>query len=133
MGTIEQLYLLTADLEMARTFYEDALGLSPSKVGDTSVAYDTGNCELKLQADFEPEVLAEFNLEQPPASDRGAGGIRVLTVMDPLKERYEQMHHVLEGGPGKLLTKPRDVPWGERMFLTMDPDGYVWEIRSGGD
>lgn len=130
MGTIQQLYLMTTDLEAARTFYEDSLGLEPTDTGETSVAYATGDCELKLQQDFEPDALEEFNLSPPPSSNRGAGGVQVLSIDRPLDELYAQMSRALETSAGELLTEPRDVSWGERMFLAKDPDGYVWEIRA---
>jgi uncharacterized glyoxalase superfamily protein PhnB len=133
MGTVEQLFLLVADLERSRTFYEEAIGLTPDRVGETSVTYETGGCQLKLQADFDPGVLEGFNLPEPPAADRGSGAISVLSVDEPLSDRYEQVVEVTGTAAGEPLTEPRAVPWGDRMFLTADPDGYVWEVRAESD
>jgi len=128
MTELSQLFLLSSDLPAAREFYETALGLEPRTVGESSVAYETGACELKIQADFDPETLEPFGLS-PPTGQRGEGGIVVLAVEQPLDELYEQMSTALGGGPGELLIEPREVPWGGRMFLARDPDGYVLEIR----
>lgn len=132
MTELSQLFLLSSDLAAAREFYETALGLEPRTVGDHSVAYETGACELKIQADFDPETLEPFGLS-PPTGQRGEGGIVVLVVDQPLDELYEQMSTALDGGAGELLIEPREVPWGGRMFLARDPDGYVLEIRPTED
>jgi predicted enzyme related to lactoylglutathione lyase len=39
------------------------------------------------------------------------------------------MQRELADAPGELLIEPREVPWGGRMFLARDPDGYVLELR----
>lgn len=129
MSDLRQLFLMTADLERARAFYETAVGLDSREVGESSVAYETGDCELKLQADFDPAVLAEFGLSPPPDGERGAGAVVVLGVDRPLDDVYERMADELDGAPGELLVEPQSVPWGGRMFLARDPDGYVLEIR----
>jgi catechol 2,3-dioxygenase-like lactoylglutathione lyase family enzyme len=129
MELLNQVYLLTTDLDRAREFYEDALALSPSRVGDSSVAYRTGDCELKIQADHEPETLDAFNLEQPPDDGRGAGAVYVLAVADPIEEVHDRAAAALEAGAARVLTQPREVEWGGRMFLVESPDGYVFEIR----
>jgi len=128
MTELSQLFLLSSDLQTARDFYETALGLEPRTVGDHSVAYETGACELKIQADFEPETLEPFGLS-PPSGERGEGGIVVLEVDHPLDELHGRMSKELDGSTGEVLIEPRDVPWGGRMFLARDPDGYVLEIR----
>ncbi|QUO47158.1 VOC family protein [Halorubrum ruber] len=128
MADLSQLFLLSGDLRAAREFYETALGLEPRAVGDASVAYETGACELKIQADFDPETLEPFGLS-PPSGRRGEGGIVVLGVDEPLDELHERMSTALEDEPGEPLIEPREVPWGGRMFLARDPDGYVLELR----
>jgi len=129
MTVLDQVYLMTADLERARRFYEDALGVTPSRVGGSSVAYETGGCELKIQADHDPEVLASFNMDPPPETGRGAGAVYVLEMSDPVDAVYDRVTGSVEDAGGRVLTSPRDVPWGGRMFLVESPDGYTFEIR----
>lgn len=131
MTTLAQLFLTSSDLEAAREFYEAAVGLEPRTVGDGSVAYETGACELKIEADFDPEELAAFGLS-PPGDDRGDGAVVVLAVEEPLEDVYERMERELADRPGELLVEPREVPWGGRIFLARDPDGYVLELRAEG-
>lgn len=130
MADLAQLFLMSTDLGAARRFYEDAVGLEPHTVGDSSVAYDTGACELKIQADFDPGELDSFGLSPPPAAGRGDGAVVVLAVDGPLQETYDRIDNA--DTKGKLLIEPREVPWGGQMFLARDPDGYVLEIRPGG-
>lgn len=121
--------LSTADLERSRRFFEGALGLEPDRVGDSSTSYETGTCELKLQADFPEDVLEAFNLPSPPEGGRGGGAMLVLELDEPLESIHER---AAEGAPelgGEVLTEPREVPWGVRMFLAESPEGYVFEVR----
>lgn len=127
MAELLQTYLMTADLERSRRFYEAGLDLSPRREGETSVAYETGEAELKLQADFDEETLASFNLE-PPGADRGGGAIVVIEKDEPLEDVHRRIGD-LDDRFGTVLTEPRDVPWGERMFLARDSNGYVYEVR----
>lgn len=129
MPRIKQTFLMTANLARSRAFYEEALELEPARVGETSVSYETGACELKIQADFDPSVLAEFNMS-PPAERRGSGVVFALEVEDPLDRLHEALQERLASRAGEVLIEPRDVTWGGRMFLVRDPDGYVLELRS---
>ncbi|KAB1197139.1 MULTISPECIES: VOC family protein [Haloferax] len=128
MATLAQLFLTSGDLATAREFYEVAVGLEPRTVSNGSVAYETGACELKIEADFDPEELAAFGLS-PPGSERGDGAVVVLVVDEPLADVYARMERELDERPGELLVEPREVPWGGRIFLARDPDGYVLELR----
>lgn len=129
MATVKQTFLMSTDLERARRFYEGAVGLEPREVSDGSVAYETAGAELKIEQDFDPAELEAFNLSPPPEEGRGEGIVIVVSVDTPIDETYERMERELADAPGELLIEPRDVPWGGRMFLARDPDGYVLEIR----
>lgn len=127
MTELVQTYLMTADLERSRRFYESGLGLAVRREGDTSVSYETGGCELKLQGDFDADTLGGFGLE-PPGEHRGDGVITVVETTDGLDDVHERIAD-LEAEFGEVLAEPRNVPWGGRMFLARDSNGYVFEIR----
>lgn len=133
MTTLSQVYLMTPALDRSREFFEDALGLAAERVGDSSVSYRTGGCELKLQADHDPEMLDSFGLERPPDAGRGAGAVNVLTVSEPVEAVRGRVAEATDEGPGTVLTEARDVPWGGRMFLAKSPAGYVFEVREGAE
>ena len=118
--------LATSDLDRSRRFFEGTLGLAPERVGDTSASYETGTCELKLQADFPDDVLEAFNLDAPPETGRGGGAMFVLSLDEPL----DDVHGRVETDPdGEALIEPQEVPWGVRIFLARSPEGYVFEVR----
>ena len=118
--------LSTADLDRSRRFFEETLGLSPERVGDTSASYETGTCELKLQADFPDDVLEAFNLDAPPETNRGGGAMFVMELDEPLDDVHGRVE-ATDGG--EALIEPRDVPWGVRIFLARSPEGYLFEVR----
>lgn len=119
---LHQTYLMVSDLKRSTQFYEDALDLTVAERGDRSVEFETGECALKLETDFDEETLAEFNLE-PPDADRGDGAVLVVEV-DDVEAVYEEARNA----DGETLIEPREVPWGRKMFLIRDPDGYVIEV-----
>lgn len=129
MSEIEQLFLMVTDLEVARLFYEDGLQLEPTEIGNSSVAYDTGPCELKIETDFEPDVLDQFNMSPPPNENRGAGAVTVIRSATPLEDLTSRIENDLPDGTGEIRMEPREVPWGGVMCLAADPDGYIFEIR----
>lgn len=130
MVNVEQIYLMVNDLQTSRLFYEQGLELTPVRVGETTVTYATEGCELKLQEDFEPEVLEEYNLSPPRSDhDRGEGAIFVLTLEGNLHTLHLHLKNYLENIEGSLITSPRNVSWGGEMFIVQDPNGYLFEIR----
>jgi predicted enzyme related to lactoylglutathione lyase len=127
MSTCEvvQVFVTTPSLEEARPFYEDALGLEPGRVGETSVEYATEGARLKVQEDFEDETFGEFGMEVPPEPPaRGDGAVFVLRV-----EGMEETVESVGEGAGEVVQDPRSVPWGDRIALVRSPAGYVFELR----
>lgn len=119
---LNQVYLMTPDLEASKRFYEEALGLTATEEGERSVAFDTGECTLKIEKDFDEETLAAFGME-PPGDSRGDGAVIVVEVED-LEGTYERA----EAAGADVLMEPREVSWGREMFLVRSPAGYVFEV-----
>ncbi len=129
MTELTQVFLMVQDRDRSRRFYEECLGLTPERIGDESVSYRTGSVELKLQPDFDPEVLAEFGLESPGEPPRGKGQVTVLEFSESLEERADRIAEHLRP-PACVVQEPREVPWPPgRMMLVRDPDGYLYECR----
>lgn len=120
-----QVFVTTPSLDDARPFYEDALGLEPERVGDTSVEYATTGARLKLQEDFDGETFEEFGMRLPPEPPgRGDGAVFVLRVED-----IDATADSVGDGAGEVVQEPRSVPWGDRIALVRSPAGYVFELR----
>lgn len=122
---LEQLFLTTPSLKQSRKFYEDTLNLKPKRIGDTSVSYDTGSVQLKIQEDFEPETYKEYNLTIP-GNKRGAGAVYAVSVRN-LDKHHRNAKNNIENG--EILTQPEEVPWDGKMYLVESPEGYVFEVR----
>lgn len=120
--TLHQVYLMTPDLEASTAFYEDALGLEKVDEGDRSVEFETGQCALKIERDFDEETLAAFGME-PPGESRGDGAVIVIEVDD-----VEATHDRAVDAGADVLMEPREVGWGREMFLVRSPAGYVFEV-----
>mgnify|MGYP001239398186 CR=1 FL=1 len=129
MSELLQVYLMVNDLDRSRFFYEKVIGLLPRNIGRGTCAYETGGCELKLQVDFNPTALKEFNLDPPKKGNRGDGSVYVIRIEEEIEQIYKRIGDVIGDSEGLLITEPREVPWGESMFLLRDPDGYLIEMR----
>ena len=119
---LHQLFLMTPDLEQSRAFFENVLELEKIDESERSMEFETGSCTLKIEADFEKEVLAEFGLE-PPSDSRGDGVIPVIEVDD-----IEATHRRAVEAGAEIRMEPREVSWGRKMFLVESPSGYIFEV-----
>lgn len=120
--TLYQVYLMSPDLEASARFFERALGLTKTDEGDRSVAFETGQCTLKIEGDFDEETLAAFGME-PPGDRRGDGVVIVIEV-DDVVATHDQ---AVDAG-AEVLLEPTEVSWGREMFLVQSPAGYVFEV-----
>lgn len=119
---LHQTYLMTADLERAREFYENVLDLTVTDEGEDSVAFDTGECTLKIECDHDEAALEAFGME-PPGDDRGRGIVVVLAAGD-VDAVYERAS---EHDAGEALTEPMTTDWNRYLCILRDPDGYIIE------
>lgn len=120
---LHQTYLMTADLERSREFYETVLDLPVADEGENSVAFDTGECTLKIERDHDDEAFEAFGME-PPGDDRGRGLVIVVAV-DDVNAVYER---AADHDVGEVLTEPRTTDWGRYLCMLRDPNGYVIEV-----
>ena len=129
MSKLIQVYLMVSNLAKSRDFYERVMGLSPKNSGKGTCAYETGGCELKLQIDFDPIALKAFDLDPPREGNRGDGSVYIVAIEGEIGQTYKKIKDAIKNSDGKLITEPREVPWGKSMFLVRDPDGYLIEVR----
>jgi catechol 2,3-dioxygenase-like lactoylglutathione lyase family enzyme len=107
------LFVLVSDLERARAFYVDALGL-----------------ELLMRHDGYLRVGGSdgfhIGLEEGPPEAVGAAGIEIVIQVDDVDARYEEMERM----GVSFDDAPEDQKWGARHAWLRDPDGYRLSIYS---
>lgn len=120
-GDLAETFLMVSDIDESIEFYTEVIGLELNK-HDGEARFDTGAATLVLEEDFDEKTLAQFGLE-PPGANRGSGVIVVVEVDDP-----DAIAEQAGAANAEVISEPRDVPWGRRMCLISDPDGYVLEV-----
>lgn len=125
--SLHQTLLMVSDLDTSVAFYRDLVGLDPDAARDSNVEFDTGQCTLVLEEDFDPEVLDVFGLEDP-GDDRGLGVIVAIDVGAPAD--VDSICTRVAEADGTVRMEPTDVDWGRRMALIADPDDYTVEISA---
>lgn len=125
--SLHQSLLMVTDLDASTAFYRDVVGLEPAQLEAGNVEFDTGQCTLVLEEDFDEAVLEAFGLSEP-GDERGAGVIVAVEVdgtgdVDAACDRAEAAGATVRMGP-------REVSWGRRMALLADPDDYTVEVSA---
>ena len=118
---------MVAELNRSLEFYRDVIGLTPSRVKDSNVEFDTGQATLVLEEDFDRDVLDTFGLDEP-GDDRGRGSITAIEVESPAS--VDKICSQALEVEGTVRMDPTDVSWGRRMALLSDPDGYTIEVSA---
>lgn len=120
---ISLITLGVADLERARRFYVDGLGLPVREGGDENVVFlQVGALVLAL---WRREHMAEDAGVSPEGE-----GFRAFTLAHNVESK-EEVDAVLAQAvaAGATLLKPgADAFWGGYTGIFTDPDGFIWEI-----
>ena len=107
------LFVLVSDLERARAFYVDVLGL-----------------ELVMQHEGYVRVGGadgfHIGFEEGPPGAVGAPGIEIVIQVDDVDARFREIKAA--GVPFDEV--PEDQDWGARHAWLRDPDGYRLSIYS---
>jgi catechol 2,3-dioxygenase-like lactoylglutathione lyase family enzyme len=121
MTAIASLYpvLMTADVPRARAFYTELLGLDATFVSDWYVSLAApggGDAQLGIVAREHGSVPAGFRA--------AAAGMLVTVEVDDVDAVHARA--VAAGLPFHVPL--RDEPWGQRHFITEDPDGALVDV-----
>ena len=119
---LSQVFLLVSDLARSVQFYRQLLGRGPASEDSRHARFDLGQVSLTIHEDLTPAEASTWKVE--PMPERRGWGVYLTFPTDDL----EQAHKKLAGIGAKILTTPRQSPWGTRMFLVKDPDGYLLEL-----
>lgn len=109
-----------SDLDAARSFYEDALGLSFAnefEAGGTTNYYVSGDARALLQFKYDPK-------REEPVEPAGVDHLALL--VDDVDETFDAL---VEATGCPVVSRPADIPAADaRAAFVEDPDGYVVEL-----
>lgn len=118
---IKSIYpLITAtDLSRSLAFYRDALGLLPVFEADWYVQFQApGHPGAQLA------LIVPGHDSVPPRFQGPASGVIISFEVDDVDERCAAAH--LAGA--EIVVDVRDEEWGQRHFVTVDPDGIMIDV-----
>lgn len=127
--SLPAVFLITKDYEASCRFYTETLGLKEASREKEHVRYDLGGTSLVIHAPIPDEEMRKWNLE-PLREPRGSGVVVTLTPED-----VDRAYDVLVEKGAETVFPPLDAPWGVRMFMLKDPNGFLIEVSkplSGG-
>ena len=119
---ITTIFLFVKDLKRSVRFYRDVMGIPIAREGEQDTRFQVGGFNVVVHEDLSREEFEKWKFNPEPG-DRGWGSILTLQS-DDVDAEYER----LKGLDADFVCKPMSMPWGTRMFLLHDPDGYVLEV-----
>ena len=121
----DSVVLLAGDLERARDFYTNSLGMVMAGGDEDAVVFRTesGGWLILISPHRADALLGAGNV------DHGlANAARTYNVAQV--ENVDQACEVLRSRGVEFFREPESHPWGIRTAFFRDPDGHVWEISS---
>lgn len=105
-GKLTYFYLPVPDLQAARTFYRDQLGLEEAwREGETTCAFSLPGTTIRLM------------LDQTTADDPDTAGM-IFTIPSVEQFYHDQQEHITFTG------EPRDIPGNGRWVAAKDNSGH---------
>jgi catechol 2,3-dioxygenase-like lactoylglutathione lyase family enzyme len=119
---IDVVVLFVADLDRAKAFYQDTLGLTITFEDPSSAFYELGNISLLLLtvAGAQDLLSSEAVAAQHPT---GASSQLVAFVEDVDAACTDLVAQGVD-----FVREPIDREWGMRTAHFKDPDGNIWEL-----
>jgi PhnB protein len=114
--------LTVKDLARSFDWYTKILGFTKARdfVRDgvvTGYALNAGDVEVSINQD-----------DGKKGKDRALGqGFSMRIVTD---QSIDELAARAKAAGGKLEQEPADMPWGSRIFIAVDPDGYRFVVSS---
>lgn len=109
--------LTAKELAKSVAWYRDVLGFQVLYASDSSAGVKAGNAFIYLNQDDGKRGWERVKGEGFALQFAVAGGV------DDVANR-------IKAAGGKLESEPADMPWGQRMFRLLDPDGYRLSIAA---
>jgi catechol 2,3-dioxygenase-like lactoylglutathione lyase family enzyme len=102
--------LCVSDLERAKDFYEQILGLNKKYEYSSYVGFQCGGVEIGLRPKEKLRIRKD--------------GVSIQFFVDSVDEAYGKLK--VKGV--EFTVEPHDEPWGGRKARFLDPDGNVLEL-----
>lgn len=131
MNRINLICLGVSNLEKSLSFYK-SIGFQTLAKNDAPIVF-FNNQGSKLELYPIEELAKDINTDNPPEINSNKfSGITLACNMKSKQEVDDLMLRVKEVG-GVIVKEPQIVDWGGYSGYFQDPDGYYWEVASGGD
>jgi len=122
LSGINVVVLFVADLDRAKAFYRDTLGLEIGDEDPQSVMFSLGSVMLLLIANSAGQELLG---DDAIATSRPSGTTFQLVSF---VEDVDALFTDLTAKGVEFVRQPVDQPWGLRTAHFKDPEGNVWEL-----
>jgi catechol 2,3-dioxygenase-like lactoylglutathione lyase family enzyme len=119
---IDAVVLFVADLDRAKEFYRDTLGMTMKHEDEVSAGFDFENTLLLLLTVAGAQDLLS---RSAVAVQRPTGSSSQLVAF---VEDVDAIYADLVARGVEFVRKPIDREWGLRTAHFKDPDGNIWEI-----
>ena len=122
LGKINATVLIVRDLEAARSFYGDTIGLEVLFEDDVSTGYKMADHDfLVLQEKAAAEMMSA---EDVGIGASGAYRVLMCAEVEDVDTTYQQL---LDKGVN-CIKAPKSQVWGRRTAYFKDPEGNLWEL-----
>jgi lactoylglutathione lyase len=119
---IDAVVLFVEDLERAKAFYRDKVGLKLKSENEGFADFELDNTTVAL---LERTAAQELITSESVAGGAATGAtFQMATFVDDVGRVYED----LMARGVEFLKPPTDQPWGQRTANFQDSEGNVWEI-----
>ena len=113
--------LMTENVEILSRFYAEELGFETTFESDWYISLAAAGAE----GNFELAVL-DCNHETIPEGYRTPSRGIIINIEVPNADTYYEK--LISRGEHPVKLELRDEPWGQRHFITADPDGNLIDI-----
>ncbi len=115
------LFIVCQSLQQSSSFYE-GLGFVEKRASQRSRVLQFGKLELHLHENLTEAEQDSYQVRH----QSGGSGLVLLFSCPDLQELWNKAPE------SSRLVAPRATPWGDRIAMLSDPDGYRLEFRQEG-
>ena len=114
--------LTVRDIHASLAWYRDVLGCEVDREMERDgklrgVALRAGDVRFLINQDDGAKGFDRI---------KGAG----LSLMFSTRQSVDAVAAYIEAHGGTLVSEPADMPWGQRVFRVVDPDGYAFAVSA---